>query len=155
MKLIKELDPINQETFKFSIALNVERRVLAKRRWRGQAEDGMDFGFDLQAPLRHGVCFHSEQDRNYVIDQKPEAVFRVPYPNQQEAAHRAWQVGNLHFPAQFTETYLLVEGDLAVRHMLDRNQIPFEESIEVFQPVMAASNHRHDNATILKYFNRW
>ena len=85
----------------------MERRVLAKRRWRGQAEDGMDFGFDLQAPLRHGVCFHSEQDTNYVIDQKPEAVFRVPYPNQQEAAHRAWQVGNLHFPAQFTETYLI------------------------------------------------
>lgn len=155
MKLIKELDPINQETFEHSIALNVERRVLAKRRWRGQAEDGMDFGFDLQAPLRHGIYFHSEQDKNYFIDQKPEAVFRVPYPNQQEAAHRAWQVGNLHFPAQFTETYLLVEGDLAVRHMLDRNQIPFEEAIEVFQPVMAASNHRHDNATILKYFNRW
>jgi urease accessory protein len=155
MKLIKELDPINQETFEHSIALNVERRVLAKRRWRGQAEDGMDFGFDLQAPLRHGIYFHSEQDKNYFIDQKPEAVFRVPYPNQHEAAHRAWQVGNLHFPAQFTETYLLVEGDLAVRHMLDRNQIPFEEAIEVFQPVMAASNHRHDNATILKYFNRW
>ena len=155
MKLIKELDPKNHEIFECSIALRVERRVLAKRRWRGQAEDGTDFGFDLQAPLRHGVCFHAVNDTNYVIDQKPEPVFRVSYPDQQEAAHRAWQVGNLHFPAQFTQTYLLVEGDLAVRHMLDRNQIPFEEAIEVFQPVTAASAHRHDYGKILNYFNRW
>jgi len=155
MKLIKELNSINRETFEYSISLTVERRVLAKRRWRGQAEDGTDFGFDLEAPLRHGICFHAEEDKNYVIDQKPEEVFRVPYPDQREAAHRAWQVGNLHFPAQFTESYLLVEGDLAVRHMLDRNGIPFEEAIEVFQPVMASSAHRHDYGKILNYFNRW
>ncbi len=155
MKLIKELNSINRETFEYSISLTVERRVLAKRRWRGQAEDGTDFGFDLKAPLRHGICFHAQDDKNYVIDQKPEEVFRVPYPDQQEAAHRAWQVGNLHFPAQFTESYLLVEGDLAVRHMLDRNGIPFEESIEVFQPVMAASGHHHEHGKLLKYFNMW
>jgi urease accessory protein len=155
MQVIKEPNPMNPETFENSISLTVERRVLAKRRWRGQAEDGTDFGFDLEAPLRHGVCFHAQEDKNYVIEQKPEEVFLVPYPDQQEAAHRAWQVGNLHFPAQFTESYLLVEGDLAVRHMLDRNEIPFEEAIEVFQPVMAASGHHHDHGKILKYFNRW
>ena len=35
--------------------LTVERRVLAKRRWRGQAEDGTDFGFDLAIPLKNMV----------------------------------------------------------------------------------------------------
>lgn len=155
MKIIKGLSPLDFEGARNRVFLKVDRRVLAKRRWRGQAEDGKDFGFDLEAPLRHGTYFHVEEEKNYLIDQKPEPVFRVPYPNQQEAAHRAWQVGNLHFPAQFTESYLLVEGDLAVRHMLGRNQIPFEESIEVFQPVMAASGHRHDHGAILKYFNRW
>lgn len=155
MKLIRELDPTNYEAFEPSVALTVERRVLAKRRWRGQAEDGKDFGFDLEAPLKHGVCFHFEEGRNYVIDQKPEEVFRVPFPNHREAAHRAWQVGNLHFPAQFMESCLLVEGDLAVRHMLDRNGIPFEESVEVFEPLMIYSGHRHDYGNILKYFNRW
>ena len=80
MKLIRELDPTNYEAFEPSVALTVERRVLAKRRWRGQAEDGKDFGFDLEAPLKHGVCFHFEEGRNYVIDQKPEEVFRVPFP---------------------------------------------------------------------------
>ena len=61
MKLIRELHAIAGETFDRSISLTVERRVLAKRRWRGQAEDRTDFGFDLQAPLRHGICFHAER----------------------------------------------------------------------------------------------
>ena len=155
MKIIKEFNPINPQAFKNPISLIVERRVLAKRRWRGQAQDGADFGFDLISPLRHGICFHAEEDRNYVIDQKPEVVFRVPFPDQKEAAHRAWQVGNLHFPAQFLESYLLVEGDLAVRLMLERNQIPFEEGMEVFQPVLAATGHHHGSGKLLKYFNRW
>ena len=155
MKIIKEFNPINPEIFKNPISLIVERRVLAKRRWRGQAQDGADFGFDLISPLRHGICFHAEEDKNYIIDQKPEVVFRVPFPDQKEAAHRAWQVGNLHFPAQFLESYLLVEGDLAVRLMLERNQIPFEEGMEVFQPVLAATGHHHGGGKLLQYFNRW
>ena len=155
MKIIKELNAINPGMFERAVSLNVERRVLAKRRWRGQAEDGTDFGFDLVVPLSNGICFHAEGDKNYVIDQKPEVVFRIPFPDQQEAAHRAWQVGNLHFPAQFLESYLLVEGDLAVRLMLERNQIPFEEGMEVFQPVLAATSHHHGGGKLLKYFNRW
>jgi len=155
VKIIKEFNSINPEVFKNSISLTVERRVLAKRRWRGRAQDGADFGFDLISPLRHGICFHAEEDKNYVIDQKPEVVFRVPFPNQKEAAHRAWQVGNLHFPAQFLESYLLVEGDLAVRLMLERNQIPFEEGMEVFQPVLAATGQHHGGGKLLQYFNRW
>ena len=155
MKIIKEFNPINPQVFKNPISLIVERRVLAKRRWRGQAQDGANFGFDLISPLRHGICFHAEEDKNYIIDQKPEVVFRIPFPDQQEAAHRAWQVGNLHFPAQFLESYLLVEGDLAVRLMLERNQIPFEEGMEVFQPVLAATSHHHGGGKLLKYFNRW
>jgi urease accessory protein len=155
LKIIKELNSISSDMVGNEISLKVERRVLAKRRWRGQAEDGTDFGFDLIAPLKHGIYFHFEDEKNYVIDQKPEEVFRVPYPNQKEAAHRAWQVGNLHFPAQFKDAYLLVEGDLAVRLMLDRNQIPYEEAIEVFQPVLAASGHHHGSGKLLKYFNMW
>ena len=155
MIIIKKLSPNTHGDCEDGISLSVERRVLAKRRWRGQAQDGTDFGFDLETPLRNGVCFHMEEDRNYVIDQKPEAVFRVPYSNQKEAAHLAWQVGNLHFPAQFKDSYLMVEGDLAVRLMLERNQIPFQESTEVFQPLVAVTSHHHGNGKLLKYFNMW
>jgi len=137
------------------IPLRVERRVLAKRRWRGQADDGTDFGFDLESPLRDGICFHAEEDKKYIINQKPEAVLRVQYASKEEAASLAWQIGNLHFPAQFSDSYLLVEGDYAVRLMLERNQIPFEESNEVFQPLVVASSHQHVSDKLLKYLNKW
>jgi urease accessory protein len=152
---IREIGVVKNLVFDHSIPLNVDRRVLAKRRWRGQASDGTDFGFDLAVPLKHGVCFYNEDERYYLIDQKPEKVFRVSFPNQQEAAHLAWQVGNLHFPAQFKENYLLVEGDLAVQYMLERNEIPFEESMEIFQPILAVSSHHHGPGKLSKYLNIW
>ena len=155
MIIIKNLEAFDQGDYQNEVSLTVERRVLAKRRWRGQAEDGTEFGFDLASPLRNGICFHRLGCRNYIIDQMPESVFRIHYSNQRESAHRAWQVGNLHFPAQFHNGYLLVEGDYAVRLMLERNQIPFDESTEVFQPVMAASSHHHGNGKLLKYLNMW
>jgi urease accessory protein len=155
MKIIKKLNANNFEKSGNKISLSVERRVLAKRRWRGQAEDGTDFGFDLEIPLQNLVCFYVEGNRNYIISQKPEPVFLVSFSTHREAAHLSWQVGNLHFPAQFKDTYLMVEGDLAVRLMLERNQIPFEESNEVFQPIVAAASHHHGNGKLLKYFNMW
>jgi len=152
---IRDISVRKNPVFGHSISLNVDRRVLAKRRWRGQATDGTDFGFDLAVPLKHGVYFYNEDERYYLIDQKPEKVFRVSFPNQQEAAHLAWQVGNLHFPAQFKENYLLVEGDLAVQYMLERNEIPFEESMEIFQPILAVSSHHHGPGKLSKYLNIW
>ena len=49
----------------------------------------------------------------------------------------------------------MVEGDPAVRLMLERNQIPFLESTEVFQPIVTATSHHHGNGKLLKYFNMW
>ena len=155
MIIIKKLHSDPLEQFPNKITLSVERRVLAKRRWRGHAEDGTEFGFDLEIPLSNGACFHREEERKYVIGQKPESVFLVSYSNQKEAAHLAWQVGNLHFPAQFKDSYLMVEGDHAVRLMLERNQIPFKESTQVFQPIVAATSHHHGNGKLLKYFTMW
>jgi urease accessory protein len=33
------------------VRLRVERRMFLKRRWRGTAEDGVEFGFDLAGRL--------------------------------------------------------------------------------------------------------
>ena len=66
MIIIKNLEAYDQEDYQNEVSLIVERRVLAKRRWRGQAEDGTDFGFDLLSPLRNGICFHREENSNYV-----------------------------------------------------------------------------------------
>ena len=37
------------------VELVADRFKLQKRRWRGQAEDGSDFGFELSEPLEHGA----------------------------------------------------------------------------------------------------
>ena len=150
---IKEIKDAVHQTGSHAVSLKVERRVLAKRRWRGEAEDGTKFGFDLALPLKHGIYFHRVENKNYLIKQKVEKVFRVSFSNQKDAAHLAWQVGNLHFPAQFNDTYLLVEGDLAVQYMLERNGILFQESMEIFQPIVAVSSHHHGPGKLSNYLN--
>ena len=93
MKVIREPSQAKTNFFQASISLPVERRVLAKRRWRGQAMDGTDFGFDLQAPLRHGICFHAEKEKTYVIEQKPEEVFGylTLIIERQHIGHGKWE----------------------------------------------------------------
>ena len=68
MIIIRNLDAIIQGDNQNEISLTVERRVLAKRRWRGQAEDGTDFGFDLISPLRNGICFHRPLTSNWSLE---------------------------------------------------------------------------------------
>src|SRR4051794_6536686 len=50
------------------ITLKVDRLTLAKRRWRAAAEDGTDFGFDLEHPLENGDVFHQSETATYFIE---------------------------------------------------------------------------------------
>src|SRR5690606_16423726 len=56
------------------VALHVDRQTLAKRRWRGAAEDGAEFGFELEAPLKEADVFFQTAAARYVIRQHPEPV---------------------------------------------------------------------------------
>ena len=58
------------------VRIPVDRYTLAKRRWRGVAEDGCEFGFDLEKALPDGACVYQDIAR-YVIAQKYEAVLEV------------------------------------------------------------------------------
>ena len=128
---------------KQAISLKADRRQLAKRRWRGQAEDGTEFGFDLPHPLKHGTPFHETDTSCYLIEQLPEAVLRIPFSNGQQGAFYGWMVGNMHFPADFRSDAIIAEDDPAVRQMLDRNHIHYHESHEILQPAITASGHHH------------
>jgi urease accessory protein len=125
------------------IFLIVPRHSLAKRRWRAKAEDGADFGFDLETPLKHGDTILQTPKAVYVIYQEPEKVLSLAFHSPTEAAGLGWQIGNLHFPVAIRENSLLVEDDLAIRQMLDREHIPYTEAEEVFQPLNAAAGHHH------------
>ncbi|MEO6568152.1 MAG: urease accessory protein UreE [Opitutaceae bacterium] len=117
------------------IALRVERITLAKRLWRGVAEDGMEFGFELAVPLKHGETFFETTAKRYVIEQIPEAVVEISLAVAPSAAAGiGWAVGNLHLELAADATRLLAPDEPAVRQLLDRLKVPFTPTTAIFRP---------------------
>ena len=126
-----------------AIPLSVDRRTLAKTRWRAVAGDGQEFGFELTHPLAHGATIFQNATHRYVIDQRPEALLRVAARTPDEAARVGWMIGNLHFPAQVRDGAIFVEADPAVRQMFVREGVRFDEAEGVFEPLKAAGGGHH------------
>lgn len=126
-----------------AISLPVDRRALAKTRWRATAADGREFGFELAHPLAHGAAVFQSATHRYVIDQRPEALLRVAAGAPEEAARVGWMIGNLHFPAQVRDGAIFVEADPAIRQMLIRERLDFDATEAVFEPLKAAGGHHH------------
>jgi len=117
------------------VVLSVERITLAKRLWRGTAEDGTEFGFELVAPLKHGDAFCQTTTARYVIQQIPEAVVEISLEVAPSAAAGiGWAVGNLHLELQAEATRLLAPNEPAVRQLLERLKVPFKQTSAIFRP---------------------
>ena len=130
-----------------SISIPVDRHKLARRRWRGTATDGTDFGFDVSDALAHGDCVYTAEKNAYVIEQMPEDCFLIALKKAKESAWIGWMIGNLHFKAAFSEEGLLVQDDLAVEQMLDREHIHYHRVQRIFQPSkQGGHSHDHDHA---------
>ena len=130
-----------------SISIPVDRHKLARRRWRGTATDGTDFGFDVSDALAHGDCVYTAERIAYVIEQMPEDCFLISLKEAKESAWIGWMIGNLHFKAAFSEEGLLVQDDLAVEQMLDREHIHYYRVQRIFQPSkQGGHSHDHDHA---------
>ncbi|MFL2847549.1 MAG: urease accessory protein UreE [Coraliomargaritaceae bacterium] len=125
------------------IQLFVERHTLARKRWRGVASDGIEFGFDLKSSLKHGDVFFEKEGKLYAIEQTEEPCFLIQLDAPKVSAWLGWMVGNLHFKAEFTEEGMLVQDDLAVRQMLERESIDFALVNRIFQPC-TQGGHSHD-----------
>ena len=125
------------------VNLHAERLTLAKRRWRGVAEDGAEFGFDLAGPLSDGAVFYATEVAVYVIAQRPEPCLEVALiPRVAPVARLGWAIGNLHFPIEVTEEVIRVPDDPALRQLFEREKIPFVPCERVFKPFAKA--HRHE-----------
>lgn len=126
-------------------SLTVERMTLAKRIWRGTAADGMEFGFELERPLRHGETFWQTATARYFINQQPEAVVEISLDLAPSAAAGiGWAVGNLHLELCAEPTRLLAPDGPAVRQLLERLQVPFKPTTAIFRPgrfARGASTH--------------
>lgn len=125
------------------VRLVAARSTLAKRRWRGQAEDGREFGFDLDQALPPGSHFHSENGRHYVLAQEPEEVLEISVTTLEQAARVAWSLGNLHFGVQVLGHAIRVTEDPAVLQLLAREGVAFVRVTCVFLPLSAGAHAAH------------
>jgi urease accessory protein len=124
------------------IKLPVERLTLAKRRWRGAAEDGREFGFDLEAPIGDGAVVFQSDATVYVIAQKYEPVLEVALgADSPTAARLGWMIGNLHFQIEVAGALVRVVDDPAVRQLFEREHIAFTTCKRVFHPLSGAHHH--------------
>lgn len=117
------------------VRLVVERRLFLKRRWRGVAEDGTEFGFDLASRLKSGGIIYQTETADYVVTQEPEAVYQIALQSPDQAALVGWKIGNLHFPVEITADSIRVTQDIAVRQLLERENWPYVEATVVFNPL--------------------
>jgi urease accessory protein len=118
-----------------NVALRVDRLTIAKRLWRGVAEDGAEFGFELAAPLKHGDTFLQTATTRYVIEQQPEAVVEIGLEVAPSAAAGiGWAIGNLHLELSAEPTRLLAPDEPAVRQLLERLKVPFKSTTAIFRP---------------------
>lgn len=124
------------------VAVEVDRLTLAKRRWRGVAEDGADFGFDLEHALEDGDVFFENGRVIYRIVQKAEPVLEVELgTDAAKAARLGWIIGNLHFQLEVTEGLVRVADDPALRQLFEREHIHFHAQEAVFHPLSGGHHH--------------
>lgn len=117
------------------ISVRVDRLTLAKRLWRGAAEDGREFGFELAAPLKPGDVVDQTASARYVIRQTEEPVVEISLDLPPSAAAGiGWAVGNLHLELSAEPTRLLAPDEPAVRQLLERLKVPFRLTTAVFRP---------------------
>ena len=117
------------------VPLRVDRITIAKRLWRGTAEDGEDFGFELGATLKHGDTVFETPVSRYVVEQMPEPVLEISLAIAPSAAAGVgWAIGNLHLELQAEVTRLLTADEPAVRQLLERMKVPFQATRAIFRP---------------------
>lgn len=130
------------------VEIPVTRHAIQKTRWRGVAEDGREFAFEVAAPLHDGDVVAVEETKIYRLKQLPETVLRIGWPSEAvtDAARLAWELGNLHQPIEVREEGIYVGDDAAVRTKLGKLGCPFQTVETVFRPGSTTAGHHHDHA---------
>jgi len=122
------------------VRLEAERAMFLKRRWRGIAEDGAEFGFDLESRLKDGCVFFQNEAAEYVIFQKPELVYQLDIDDGEFGALAGWKIGNLHLPVQIVDHVIRVIHDSAVLQLFQREGWSYKEMSVVFNPLRVTAH---------------
>ena len=117
------------------VTVRADRITLAKRLWRGSADDGAEFGFELTAPLRHGDTVFETTTTRYVVCQAEEPVVEISLDIAPSAAAGiGWAIGNLHLELASEPTRLIAADEPAVRQLLERLKVPYRQTTAIFRP---------------------
>ena len=117
------------------VALRADRITLAKRLWRGAADDGTEFGFELTTPLKHGDVVQQTSVARYVVTQAEEPVVEISLDVAPSAAAGiGWAIGNLHLELSAEPNRLLAADEPAVRQLLARLKVPYRPITAIFRP---------------------
>lgn len=117
------------------IAVRADRVTLAKRLWRGVADDGTEFGFELGVPLKHGDAVFQTTSARYIVAQHSEPVVEISLTLAPSAAAGiGWAIGNLHLELAAEPTRLLAPDESNVRQLLDRLKVPYRTTTAIFRP---------------------
>ncbi|GEP41089.1 hypothetical protein BGE01nite_03800 [Brevifollis gellanilyticus] len=122
------------------VELMAERRLFLKRRWRGVAADGTEFGFDLASRLKHGGVIHQTPEADYIVHQEPELVYQIRPSSADEAALMGWKIGNLHLGVQIIDGVIRITHDVAVLQLCEREGWAFEEISVIFNPLRVTAH---------------
>ena len=136
----KSIAPASSLPADSQVILAAERRQFLKRRWRGNAEDGTEFGFDLESRLTDGCVIFQAEGKDYIVRQLPESVYESRLESPDHAALVAWKVGNLHLPAQIFPDSIRVLHDEAMTQLLQREGWSFTEPEVIFTPMKAMAH---------------
>ncbi len=123
------------------VPVPADRHTLEKRRWRGLAANGVEFGFDLEHALDDGDVIFADAQSFYQIEQLPEPVLEIPSGAVTEAARVGWMIGNLHFKIALTAGSIQAPDDPAIRQLLEREGIAFQPAEAVFRPLRGGHSH--------------
>ena len=118
--------------------LDYEQRFL--RRKVIEAVSGKQFVVNLSqtTSVDDGDAFELEGGGLVAIKAAPEPLLRVTGMNM---ARLAWHIGNRHTPCQIEGTYLLIQRDPVIAHMLDHLGADVEEIVAPFTPEGGAYGH--------------
>ncbi len=122
------------------VEVMAERRLFLKRRWRGVAADGTEFGFDLASRLKHGGVIHQTADADYIVRQEFELVYQIRPRSADESALMGWKIGNLHLGVQIIDGMIRIVHDVAVLQLCEREGWAFEEVSVIFNPLRVTAH---------------
>ena len=125
------------------VPIHADRFTLAKRRWRGLAADGREFGFDLEQPLSGGEAVFATEAALYRLEQTPETVLEVALTDATDAARLGWLLGNLHFRIAVAGGFVHTPDDPAIVQLLEREHISYRSTQKVFRPLGSGHSHGH------------